>query len=94
MRSIPMPNSRNLSPSALIKARVLPPEPATIQAGDICTVQEVCALLKVDKRMIYRAIEEGRLPVIRLGEKGRVLRVHKADLLQLRKGAPQSLYQR
>jgi excisionase family DNA binding protein len=53
---------------------------------DIWTVQEVAAWLRVDKKTIYRAIADGRLPVLRLGASRRTLRCVKADVLALREG--------
>ena len=75
-----------IPPSQLIKSQVLPARAGTVTPDDICTVKDVCALLKVDRRVIYRAVEEGRLPVMRLGAKGHVWRFYKPDVLRLREG--------
>jgi excisionase family DNA binding protein len=36
------------------------------------TVQEIAAEFHVSKRTVYRAIERGELPAIRVGERGRI----------------------
>jgi excisionase family DNA binding protein len=46
--------------------------------GQIFTIKEVADLLKVNKRTVYRWIEDGDLPVARLGRK--TYRVFEYDL--------------
>ena len=78
---------RVLAPMAQIRRQVLPAS-LPLAEGDIYTVEDVCALLKVDKKTISRAVHEGQLPVIRLGAKGRVWRFYRHDVLNLRTGGP------
>lgn len=48
-------------------------------------VKEVCALLKVDARLVYQEVHAGRLPVVRLGKQGRVWRFRREDVLNLQR---------
>lgn len=41
------------------------------------TVEEVAALLRVDKRLVYREVESGRLDALRIG---RVIRITRQQL--------------
>lgn len=50
---------------------------------EILNVVEVCRLLRVGKSEIYRAVHEGRLPVMRFGKAGRTWRFSKVDILKL-----------
>ena len=56
----------------------------TLKRADFCNAQGVADLLGVDRRTIYRAVADGRLPVIRLGAKGKAYRFYKPDALRLR----------
>lgn len=38
----------------------------------LLTVEQVCALLAVRKSWVYQAVAEGRIPHVRLGERGPV----------------------
>lgn len=54
---------------------------------DLLDVEELCALLKVSKKWVYREVENERLPVVRLG---RSLRFFRSDIVAyLRKDAAQ-----
>ncbi len=54
------------------------------KAPEYLKVAEVAALLRTTRAMIYKSIDAGKLPVIRIGEKGRVLRVCREDVGALR----------
>lgn len=73
-----------IPPSKLIRSQIAPELSKTMTPDDICTVQEICTWLKVDRKTIYRAVADGRLPVIRLGASGLTLRFYKPDVLRMR----------
>ncbi len=51
---------------------------------EVLDVAGVCHWLHVGKKEVYRAVHEGRLPVMRFGKNGQVWRFMKQDLLKLR----------
>jgi excisionase family DNA binding protein len=46
--------------------------------SDYCTVAEAAALLRVSKPTIWRWIDSGRLPAVRVG--GRTIRIRRSDI--------------
>lgn len=50
-------------------------------------VTEVATLLRVNKDSVYAMIRSGRLPVLRTGANGRVLRVDRNDLGRLKEAS-------
>ena len=77
---------RVLPPLQQIRAQVQRLEPRATPSDEMLTVAELSQWLRVAKTTIYRAVEEGRLPVLRLGAKGRVWRFSKQDILHVTEG--------
>lgn len=53
----------------------------------LLTVRDVAELDQVCTKTVRRAIAEGRLTVVRVGPKGRLIRVHPAAHAAYRRGA-------
>lgn len=49
---------------------------------DILTIDEAAVLLKTSAKSVQRAVHRGQIPVIRLGETGKVWRFLREDLLR------------
>lgn len=77
---------RVVTPKDLMKASLIQSDalPATVGIDDFCDVQGAATLLGVSRSVIHRAVHDGKVPVMRLGKKGRVWRFYKRDLLSLR----------
>lgn len=56
-------------------------------AERLLTVRDVAELDQVCTKTVRRAIDEGRLLVVRVGPKGRLIRIHPAAHAAYRRGA-------
>jgi len=56
-----------------------PPPPPPLALPEVLTVDELAALLRVDRKTAYAAIASGEIPGVR--RVGRTLRVHRATVV-------------
>jgi excisionase family DNA binding protein len=61
------------------RALPLPAEPANDDASDVLTVPEAAAYLRLNPKTLYKLIDEGRVPYVRIGE--RRIRMRRSSLV-------------
>lgn len=75
------------------------PNPSTTPKGlpmterdplDLLDMDELCSLLKVSKKFVYREVENGRFPVVRIGRSLRFFRHDIAEYLRNGQNGSQS----
>ena len=60
----------------------LPPDQHTLAHLQFFSIAEVAAILGVSRKLVHAWINEGRLPIFRLGQTHRLIRIRKCDLEQ------------